>query len=88
MATFATLILMRKLDIEKRVYNLRLCEWEARGERPPRIPGTPGNKVQTGRWRGWEMVTVRKYTDIKGHVVSLDFHCGKWILHPCTHTLN
>lgn len=26
MATFATLILMRKLDIEKRVYNLRLCE--------------------------------------------------------------
>lgn len=58
MVTFATLILMRKLDLEKSVYNLRTLWVEARGEGPPRIPGTPDNKenrVHTGRWRGWEM---------------------------------
>lgn len=55
MVTFATLILMRKLDLEKSVYNLRTLWVEARGEGPPRIPGTPDNRVHTGRWRWWEM---------------------------------
>lgn len=40
------------------------------------------------RRRGWEMVTVRKDTGMEEHVVFLDFHCGKWIPHSCTHTLN
>lgn len=49
MATFATLILMRKLDLEKSVYNLRLCEWRQEEE------ATQKSRQQRKQSAHWEM---------------------------------
>lgn len=50
MATFVTLILMRKLGIEKHVYNLRLCEWRQRRRATQNFWHTLQQRKQSSHW--------------------------------------
>lgn len=78
MVTFATLILMRKLDLEKVCIISELCEWRPEFQAhlaTKKTECTLGDSAD-GRWHGWEMVTMRKYTGMEEHVVFLDFIVG------------